>query len=245
MRKPQAGVQPHLCLPAPLAPLAPCCCVRTPRTFPQTLNQNPRRLFASPAGNTSGMKAKNMHRVVLPRAHEMLPKHHFLHNTSCKSARNTRKPLRTMYRCPEHRQAHPLLSLHMRVRCHAALRAWQSSAATVAEVTLMTRPCIPDLTATKTACSHRNDNGPRQPMEVMQCSRPPSGSNCIYACCFIAPKWKQLPICMAGPPCLNVRVPLDHWPGIHCLVHGEDGTLFSTPFAALVSQSPPAPAAPR
>jgi hypothetical protein len=185
MHKPQAGVQPHLCLLAPLVPLAPCRCLRNPRTCPQTLNQNPRCLFAAPVGNTSGMKAKNMHSVVLPRAHEMLPKHHFLHNTSCKSARNTRKPLRTMYPFPEHRQAHPILSL--RVRCHAALRALAIISGHTNDTAMHTRPyCDKDCLLARTACSNRN---------VMQCSRPPSGSNCIYACCFIAPTWKQLPIC--------------------------------------------------
>ena len=227
MHKPQAGVQPHLCLLAPLVPLAPCRCLRTPRTCPQTLNQNPRRLFAAPAGNTSGMKAKNMNSVVLPRAHEMLPKHHFLHNTSCKSARNTRKPLRTMYRFHEHRQAHPILSLHMRVRCHAALRALaiisgHSGGGYTNDTAMHTRPyCNKDCLLAPQ----------RQQTPTIH------GGHAM----LLPPERKQLHLCLLlHRPKMETTANMHGWStmsecssGIHCL--------FSTPFAALVSQSPPAP----
>ena len=93
MHKQSAGVQLHLCLLAPQAPPAPCHCSLTPGTCPHALHQNPRRLPAAPVGNSSGRLADNMRMVALPRAPEMLPQHHFLDNTPCKWARNTRKPL--------------------------------------------------------------------------------------------------------------------------------------------------------
>jgi len=116
MHEQHAGAHMHLCLPVPQAPAAPCHCLPPPGACPQALHQNPRRLPAAPAGNTSGATAENTH-----------------------------KPLQTMYRLLGHKQAPPFpCNFKCEVLRNLASAARKPITETANKKTLMARPCIPD-----------------------------------------------------------------------------------------------------